>query len=764
MTYPPKGRYRHYKGKEYELLFVARHSETDEPLVIYRALYPCPDTPLGEGVWARPLSMWLETVTVGGRTIPRFQYLGDAASDGIASSTKPVPSERTDSSAQDEITPIDAAPPKPFPSGEGAAPSGSDDLPPSEKLPGGFPLNSACQDSDAALPSPDAPLTLLRRFFGYASFRPGQREIISACLEGRDVLGVMPTGAGKSLCYQIPALALEGTALVISPLISLMKDQVGALRQLGVSAAFINSSLSESQIARALAKAEAGEYKLIYVAPERLLTPRFEALCRSLPISLVAVDEAHCISQWGQDFRPSYLDIPSFISRLPRRPCLCAYTATATLKVRGDIRSLLGLRDPFELVTGFDRPNLYFNVLRPADKMSALMDLMRTYSGMSGIVYCATRKTVEEVCEALVKRGVNASRYHAGLDEDERRANQDAFSLDEVPVMVATNAFGMGIDKSNVRFVIHYNLPKDPESYYQEAGRAGRDGERADCVLLYSPADLVTQGYFIDRLGEEAGLDEPTRRTLQSAARKRLNAMKSYACGAKCLRASLLEYFGEPAPEKCGRCAVCDGLIRQADATQAARTALALVKSLRVNYGAGTLVDVLRGSRGEAVLSRRLDKAPQYGALRELSRARVDELLERMLDEGALRRLTGDFPVIAPGPRADELEAGDLRVLISDEPPRAAKRRQKTPAGAQGDTGLLAELKKLRMQLARKLGIPPFMVFSDASLSSMAALMPHTQEEFRQVHGVGEAKCRTYAAAFIGCIRGWEKANQTKKG
>ena len=701
MEYPKKGRYRHYKGGEYELLFIARHSETDEPMAVYRALYDCPDTPLGEGVWARPLSMWTEKVEVNGQTVPRFRFIGDASGN----------ENRMDGQPNAEESP-------------------------------------PCASADIR--------SILRQTYGYDEFRPGQEEAIRAVLSGRDTLGVMPTGAGKSLCYQIPALALEGLTVVVSPLISLMKDQVQALKLLGVPAAFINTSLSEAQISEALRRAEAGVYKLMYVAPERLLTPRFERLCQRTRIALVAVDEAHCISQWGQDFRPSYLDIPLFLQRLEKRPRLCAFTATATERVRRDIKRMLGLHDPFELVTGFDRPNLYYSVVRTGDKMKSLMELMNTYSGMSGIIYCATRKTTEEVCEALVKKGIHAARYHAGLDEEERKRAQEAFSVDETPIIVATNAFGMGIDKSNVRFVIHYNLPKDPESYYQEAGRAGRDGERADCVLLYSPSDLVTQGFFIDHLGEEAGIDARTADLLKKAARERLNAMKDYAVSGKCLRRSLLSYFGESAPERCGRCAVCDGLMRRTDATDAAKIVLALVSALRVPYGEGMLVKILRGSRAEDVLSRGLNNSAHYGALASLGASTVSEVIGMMVSQGILVRSEGEYPVLTRGEKAEALEKGTERVEISFAPPADRTHRARAKDGRSADS-LMNRLKALRMSLARKKGVPPYMIFSDATLREIEDMRPRTAEEFLRIGGVGAAKCRAYASAFIGCVSGWEE-------
>ncbi|MBQ4227258.1 MAG: DNA helicase RecQ [Clostridia bacterium] len=695
MEHPAPGRYRRYDGALCELICVARHSASGEELAVYR-VYEGEDA---KGVaQACPLSWWQGRTQLDGRRVKRFVPLEEAG--------------------------------------------GMEDEPP------------ACPPIDA--PSLEDAREILARVFGFSDFRPGQAEVISACLAGRDVLGVMPTGAGKSLCYQIPALALGGVTLVVSPLISLMKDQVGALRQLGVSAAFINSSLSEQQIARALDNAAQGLYKLIYIAPERLLTPRFERLCAQTEISLVAIDEAHCISQWGQDFRPSYLDIPRFLAALPRRLRVSAFTATATDKVREDIVDLLGLKDPYRLVTGFDRPNLYYSVLRVSDKRGALMQLMRTYSGMSGIIYCATRKTVEEVHQALLSQGINAGKYHAGMDEEERRRSQDAFSMDETPVMVATNAFGMGIDKSNVRYVIHYNLPKDPESYYQEAGRAGRDGERADCVLLYSPQDLVTQRFFIEHLGEEAGLDLRARETLKKAARQRLDAMKRYASCARCLRASLLEYFGESAPERCGHCAVCDGLTRQVDASEAAKLVLQLVKEMRVHYGAGTLIDILRGSKNEGILSRGLNKTPLYGSLRSLSRASVDEMIEHMVEEGALIRSQGEYPVLDAGPRAEKLERDEMRILISQQQEKTRRQKSRDSEKASGEGSLLSALKRTRMLLARQRGVPPYMIFSDATLSHMAKTRPHTAQEFLAVHGVGEVKCRAYAPMFIDCIKDWE--------
>lgn len=398
---------------------------------------------------------------------------------------------------------------------------------------------------------------LLKEYFGYDTYREGQEKVIDSILNGRDVLGIMPTGAGKSVCYQIPALMMSGITLVISPLISLMQDQVAALNQAGVHAAYLNSSLTYNQYLTALKYARAGRYKIIYVAPERLETNEFLAFAMCADISLIAVDEAHCVSQWGQDFRPSYLRIISFIDKLKKRPVISAFTATATSDVRDDIIRILKLQDPVLLTTGFNRTNLYFQTVRPKDRFQALTEYMETFDGQSGVIYCLTRKAVEEVCEKLIQAGYPATRYHAGLTPEERKANQDAFIYDEKPIMVATNAFGMGIDKSNVRYVIHYNMPKNMEGYYQEAGRAGRDGAPARCILLYSPQDVMVNRYFIENNNRNDEMTEEDRAFVQKLDEKRLNDMVSYCLTHKCLRTYILNYFGEQGPANCGGCSNC---------------------------------------------------------------------------------------------------------------------------------------------------------------------------------------------------------------
>ena len=463
---------------------------------------------------------------------------------------------------------------------------------------------------------------VLREYFGYDSFRDGQETLIDSIISGRDTVGVMPTGAGKSLCYQIPALTLPGCALVISPLISLMKDQVAALRQAGVAAAYINSSLTPRQLEMALDNAAAGKYRIIYVTPERLETERFIALARRMRISLIAVDEAHCVSQWGQDFRPSYLTIPDFIERLGVRPRVCAFTATATMRVRSDIIKALRLRDPFMCVTGFDRPNLYYRVLQPKSKKAELMALMREYQGKSGIIYCATRKDVEAVCDLLQAEGYPVTRYHAGLTDAERRRNQENFQKDMCPVMVATNAFGMGIDKSDVRFVIHFSMPDDLESYYQEAGRAGRDGDAAECTLLYGRQDIFTQRFFIEHMGEEAELTPEELRAVQNNARRRLNTMIEYCETTSCLRAYILNYFGEDSPGRCGACGSCAGETREGASEQLAGAHGKRAARVRAQQSAdGPLFERLKELRRQLALSR---SVPAYviftdSTLREMS-------------------------------------------------------------------------------------------------------------------------------------------------
>ncbi len=601
--------------------------------------------------------------------------------------------------------------------------------------------------------------TILKQYFGHDAFRPGQEELVDAVLAGRDALGIMPTGGGKSLCYQVPALLLPGVTLVISPLISLMKDQVAALAAAGIPAAFLNSSQDLEESRQVWGAVRRGACRLLYVAPERLEKQRFAELMASQDIRLVAVDEAHCISQWGQDFRPSYLKIADFVSALPRRPVVAAFTATATARVQEDIALRLGLRDPVRVVTGFDRPNLYFDVQRPGRrKLQALLALLEGRRGKSGIIYCATRSKVERVCEALEAQGFSATRYHAGLEEAERRNNQDDFQYDRRQIMVATNAFGMGIDKSNVSFVIHYNMPKNLESYYQEAGRGGRDGEPADCVLLYSDGDVATAKVLLSRDGQ--GPD--------SQELERLGAMVDYCKTAECLRGRILAYFGQPHPDRCGNCGSCRGVYTQADVTVQAQMILSCIKRVRdkLGYyvGAALIVQVLRGGRSQRIRELGLDGLSTYGLLREESRERVRAYLDCLEAEGCVYT-EPEHATLWPGSRAGAVLFHGERVSMTTrlEPeiaPVPGRKREAGPAaGPPADEGLLSALKAARTLLARREEVPPYIIFSNAALADMAAKAPRTMEEFLTVSGVGQIKAQRYGEEFLAVIAEYRAEN-----
>ena len=607
-------------------------------------------------------------------------------------------------------------------------------------------------------------LTALKRYFGYDAFRPGQEAVVDALLSGRDALAVMPTGAGKSLCYQLPALLLPGTALVVSPLVSLMRDQVTALCQAGIPAAYLNSTLTEGQFHRALENAKRGQYRIIYVAPERLLTPRFLDFAQAASLSLLAVDEAHCVSQWGQDFRPSYLDIPAFVDRLPRRPPVAALTATATPAVRADMEALLGLRDPVESVTGFDRPNLFFQVRRGGQKLPAALEFIQARPAESGIVYCAARRTVEEVCAALQAAGVPATRYHAGLSPQERQANQEDFTFDRRPVMVATNAFGMGIDKSNVRYVLHYNMPKDLESYYQEAGRAGRDGAPAQCLLLYSPQDTRTARFLIEQDRENEDLDPETLERVRERDYLRLQQMEGYCRTSGCLRAYLLSYFGETPPERCGSCGNCLRSGVELDITEDAQKILSCVKRTGERFGESTLLRVLRGKTNDMIEKWHLDRQSTFGILRDQKEADLKERFRALLDQECLVQSPGKFPTLALGPRAARVLFRGEKVTLWTEAPAASRPRQAARAGseapAEADEGLFQRLRALRTVLARERGVPAYVVFSDASLRDMASRRPRTREEFLEVSGVGEKKLEQFGQTFLDEIAAWERREE----
>lgn len=604
-------------------------------------------------------------------------------------------------------------------------------------------------------------LTLLKQYFGHGGFRPGQEPLVDALLAGRDVMGVMPTGAGKSVCYQLPALLLPGLTLVLSPLISLMKDQVAALAQAGVPAAYINSSLDAEEYREVYRQVRRGDCKLLYIAPERLQAEGFRRLLAELPVSLVAVDEAHCVSQWGQDFRPSYLEIAELVRSLPVRPPVGAFTATATAAVRQDIEALLELRDPLRITTGFDRPNLFFEVVRARDKDQWLSRFLAERPGQSGIVYCATRKTVDSVTASLLAQGIPAARYHAGMEDRDRRQSQEGFVYDQARVMVATNAFGMGIDKSNVSFVVHYNMPKDLESYYQEAGRAGRDGSPARCVLLYAPGDVRTAKFLITNSQEDQeGDPDRIRRDLV-----RLDRMVRYCKTGGCLRADLLDYFGEIHRGSCGNCGNCAGSFVDRDITVEAQKILSAVARVEKRYayglGAAVIIKLLRGSRDKRVLQLGLDQLPTHGALRGMDPDRIRRYIDVLMEEGYLRSDGEEYPVLRLTARAGDVLFRGQQVLFRERaaemPPKKAGPAGTVPQAAsqEADGGLLAALKALRFRLAQEEGVPAYIVFSNATLMDMAALRPLDMEEFLQVSGVGRVKAERYGEAFLKAIRDW---------
>ena len=603
---------------------------------------------------------------------------------------------------------------------------------------------------------------LLKQYFGYDSFRPGQDRLVQSILSCRDTLGIMPTGAGKSICYQVPALLLPGLTLVISPLISLMKDQVGALNEAGVPAACVNSAMSAESMRDVLGYAAQSGYKLLYVAPERLTAPAFLSFAQRVPVSMVTVDEAHCISQWGQDFRPSYLKILDFLAALPARPLVSAFTATATEAVRDDIVRALGLRDPFVLTTGFDRPNLYFAVERPPSKPNALLRLLAARTGKSGIVYCATRKTVDDVCDMLLAKGLPATRYHAGLCAEERQRNQEDFLYDVKPIMVATNAFGMGIDKSNVSFVIHYNMPKNMESYYQEAGRAGRDGEPADCILLYSGQDVHTAEFLIGHSHEagDSSVDPETRQALIERDRDRLRQMTFYATTDECLRRYILRYFGEQAPVSCGHCGNCDTVFEQVDATVDAQKILSCVYRMAergLHFGRGMAAAVLVGSQSEQIKKFRLDTLSTYGIMRGTSMARVRQLTDALIERGCLKADPDRYNALFLTASGNALMRGRdtfaLRLPREKKPETKATHRRAVPLEADVDESLFERLRTLRAALAQKAHVPPYVIFSNATLADMAARQPITEFELLTVRGVGEARARRYGDAFLDAIK-----------
>jgi ATP-dependent DNA helicase RecQ len=597
----------------------------------------------------------------------------------------------------------------------------------------------------------------LQQYFGHATFRDGQEEVVDAILQGRDVLGIMPTGAGKSVCYQLSAMLLSGLTIVISPLISLMKDQVDSLLEIGIPAAYLNSSMDAGEYQVTMLQARQGIYRILYVAPERLQTEGFLSFAEQAEISMVTVDEAHCVSQWGQDFRQSYLSIAEFLNKLPKRPIVSAFTATATEQVCKDICRLLQLQDPFQITTGFDRKNLYFAVRTPRNKERELLELLQERRGKSGIVYCLARKTVEELCDRLCEQGFPATRYHAGLSQAERAANQEAFLFDTKPIMIATNAFGMGIDKSNVSFVVHYNMPKDLESYYQEAGRAGRDGEPADCILLYSGRDVQTHLFLLEQSREISDIqDAQQKEQWLTRSKERLRIMAGYATTTNCLREYLLRYFGERAPQCCGHCSNCQGTFETIDITLEAKKIISCVyRGLQHHYHLSRTLaaDVLTGSKRAAISEMRLNQLSTYGILKECTARQVVQMIDALLDLHILELQTyRDFQMLQLTPTAAEVIRGNQQVLWrrrKEERKTVFIPKPKPTVEEDVEEALFQRLSALRAKLAEKEHMPAYIVFSNAALRDMCRKKPSSLAAFRQVSGVGIIKSQKYGKAFI---------------
>lgn len=637
-----------------------------------------------------------------------------------------------------------------------------------------------------------AALEALTRYFGYDSFRPGQQGIVEALLAGRDVLGVMPTGAGKSVCYQIPAALSPGATLVISPLISLMRDQADALNDLGMPAAFINTTQTPDEQAMVFAQAAAGQIKLLYVAPERLETGRFRDFAARTPISLIAVDEAHCVSQWGQDFRSSYLGIGDFIAGLPQRPPVGAFTATATERVRRDIVGLLGLRNPAVTVTGFDRPNLYFDVVKLETKYKAawVARYVADHPDESGIVYCATRKTTEALADTLNQMGHPAVAYHGGMSPDAREVAQRDFITDKVPVVVATNAFGMGIDKSNVRYVIHHNLPESIEAYYQEAGRAGRDGEPSRCTLLWNESDIVTRRRLLDNDYENERLTPEEQEIVRQSKRRLLDGMVGYCRTTDCLHRYMTRYFGqELSPNagsaagediaadssqsgRCGACSNCESTFETIDVTRVAQAISRCVHDVGQRVGSGKIVKILRGSRAQDLAWLNPERMPTFGMLKDVNEARVRDVLSQMATDGYLSIAEGRMPIVMFGARAAETAAPDFHYEIK----RVERKSEAAGSGRSGgvadtadsanvpgdalgsyipdddEESLFQKLRELRRTIAQEIGKPPYIVFSDKTLRDMARIKPVTNAQFLAVNGVGQHKLDLYGQRFMQAI------------
>ncbi|MBZ9608854.1 DNA helicase RecQ [Clostridium estertheticum] len=583
----------------------------------------------------------------------------------------------------------------------------------------------------------------LKKYYGYDNFRKGQENVIESIISGKDTFAVMPTGAGKSVCYQIPALMLKGVTLVISPLISLMKDQVDTLNSIGIAATYINSSLSINEVNERIDKVALGEFKLLYVAPERLESDFFCNMLNRLTISLLAVDEAHCVSQWGHDFRTSYAAISSLIEKLQERPIIAAFTATATEEVRLDVIKLLKLREPDVYVTGFNRENLSFTVIRGENKRDFVLEYIRDNKDQVGIIYTSTRKETNNLYELLNKKGYSVGRYHAGLGDEERKLNQEKFLYDDINIIIATNAFGMGIDKSNVRYVIHYNLPKSMESYYQEAGRGGRDGEPSECILLFSAADVLLQKFFI-----EQSVVSPQRKVNEY---KKLQAMVDYSHTSRCLRQFILEYFGEEnVQDKCDNCSTCNDESELVDITIEAQKIFSCIFRMKERYGTSLIAEVLRGSKNKKVLELGFDELSTYGIIKQYTVKEIRDLINVLTAEEYLSLADGQFPVV-------HLKDKAVAVLKNEE--KVYQKVEKKKAKVARDTGLFEILRSLRKEISEREKVPPYIVFADSALREMSEYFPVNNKEMLNIKGVGESKLKKYGEEFIQVIKKYMQEN-----